>query len=293
MLSLPFSYFTFRFVPNLYHLETNRQRTRGTKAVTQNYGNQSSARRGDDDYIHERPAWIIPLLLIICILILSGGFLYYYFGPTTGEILGRTPLSSIKTEQVETIIGNARFLIPENYTRFLNQRSGGKQNSINLHALLPDLQPYEEEVDEDFNDHSAMSNVVFITLAEKKYPLSSSRRLKEVYSKHLAEPQPEDGPNGLQLFRFRQNSGYANQELMVGTDSEGRMALIMCDKSRPQVESPNCTRSLLFGPGLELSYRYKKQHIGEWYEIDAALTRLVARFEAIAPPADLQGSITD
>ena len=84
-------------------------------------GNQSG-----DELVRERPAWIIPLLVLAGVLIFSGAFLYYYFGPTPGEILGMDPRASAAEENIEVIVGNTRFMVPEHYTRYPNQRTGGR-----------------------------------------------------------------------------------------------------------------------------------------------------------------------
>ena len=55
------------------------------------------ARQSGGELVHERPAWILPVLAAFAVLVLSGVFLYYYFGPTPGEILGKDPRASAAT----------------------------------------------------------------------------------------------------------------------------------------------------------------------------------------------------
>ncbi|MDO8839599.1 MAG: hypothetical protein Q7V31_11785 [Parvibaculum sp.] len=249
--------------------------------------------QSDDEYVRERPAWIIPALILIGVLTFSGAFLYYYFGPTPSEILGLDPRASSADRKIDTIIADRRFLIPENYTRYPSQRGGGRRTNVDMHALLPRLTPYEADLQERFIDNSADSDVIYFTLAETATPLSSARRLKEIYSKYLAAPEPEQDRAGLQRFTFRDDSGYANQDLLVGTDDEGRMVLLLCDRPSRLVDSPNCARSLLWGPRLELSYRYKRSHLGDWREIDGTVMKLVGEFETREQIDGLQGPIFD
>ncbi|ABS64237.1 hypothetical protein Plav_2629 [Parvibaculum lavamentivorans DS-1] len=251
-------------------------------------------RRGSgDELVRERPAWIIPVLVFIGVLTFSGVFLYYYFGPTPAELLGLDPRASTRSSRVEAIVGDTRFLIPEHYTRYPSQRGGGRQMRVDMQALLPDMTPYQTGLQEEFGDHSAESDVVFFSLSETSTPLNATRRLKDIYSKYLESSEPRPGPAGLQLFTFRSDSGYANQDLLVGKDKEARMVLIVCDRTGALVDSPNCSRSLLLGSELELVYRYKRDHLSDWYEIDEALTSLVASFETVEPTDDLQGTILD
>ncbi|MCF8470128.1 MAG: hypothetical protein K9G30_05040 [Parvibaculum sp.] len=249
--------------------------------------------RSDDELVRERPAWIIPGLVLIGVLTFSAVFLYYYFGPTPGELLGLDPRASAASGKVEVIVGNTRFLIPEHYTRYPSQRSGGRRPQIDMNALLPDLRPYAMGLQDEFNDNSAASNVIYFSLSQATAPLSATRRLKEIYSRYLETTPPTISPNGLQLFSFREDSGYANQDLLVGKDGEGRMLLVICDRAGTLVDSPNCTRSLLLGPTLELTYRYKRSHLDDWSAIDTSIMALIAKFEKIEPTGDLQGSILD
>lgn len=256
-------------------------------------GGLARSRQTNDELVRERPAWIIPVLVLLGVLTFSGAFLYYYFGPTPTELLGLDPRASSGTTSIEAIVADQRFVIPENYTRYPGQRIGGRMNGIDMHALLPDLQPYASDLQESFADNSARSDVIYMSLVQREAALNSSRRLKDVYSKYLESAEPEEGPEGLQLFRFRDDTGYANQDLLVGRDAEDRILLLLCDQRTATIDSPNCFRTLLLGPRLELTYRFKRHHLGKWREIDRSVMSLVDRFAAIEPMDDLQGPILD
>lgn len=236
---------------------------------------------------------MIPLLVFAGVLTFSGIFLYYYFGPTPAELLGLDPRASSGRAEVEAIVADQRFLIPENYTRYPAQRTGGRMNMIDMHALLPGMQAYAPELQASFSDNSVRSDVIYFSLSTRDAALNSSRRLKDIYSKYLESAEPEEGPDGLQLFRFRDDTGYANQDLLVGKDDEERIVLLICDRRGPMIESPNCSRSLLLGPRLEMSYRYKRYHLDNWRTIDKTVTSLIDRFAAVEPMDELQGPILD
>lgn len=245
------------------------------------------------ELVHERPAWILPAVVIAAVLIFSGLFLYYYFGPTTGELLGKDPKASAATRRIEAVIGGTRFLIPENYTRYPSQRSGGAQPEVAMHALLPDFTPYAPERQNEFLDNAPDASVIFFTLQEAAAMLPAERRLKEVYSKYLTSSAPEKDANGLERFGFRSDSGYKDQDLLVGTDTDGRLVLIICQRRTALTDSPNCTRSLLLTRNLALTYRYKRGQLDRWQRIDELIIRLVTSFEMPGLPNDLDGTITD
>ena len=243
--------------------------------------------------MHERPAWIIPAAIAAGVLILSGFFLYYYFGPTTKELLGLDPRASIDDTPVEALIADRRFLIPENYTRYPSQRGGGEQREMDMHALWPDMAPYSAEHEQDFANNGPRSDVIFFSLKETSTPLSSEKRLQNIYSKYLLSPTPARDETGLERFAFRKDSGYGDQFLLVGQDGEHHMLLITCDHDAPLVESPNCSRTLLIAPNLELTYRYKRAHLEDWAAIDEKIRALVTSFDTTQKVEGLQGSFSD
>ncbi|MGV8997869.1 MAG: hypothetical protein ACOH12_13060 [Parvibaculaceae bacterium] len=246
--------------------------------------------QGGGEMVHERPAWILPVLVILTVTAFSGLFLYYYFGPRPAELLGQDPRASAATRRVEAIVGGMRFLIPENFTRYPAQRNGGVHNEMAMHALLPDFAPYTPSQDEEFADQSANSEVIYFTLQKTESTLPATRRLKEIYAKQFASPKPEQDPSGLERFTFKEKSGYADQDLLAATDKDGHLILLMCQRATELNDSPNCTRTVLMTSTLSLTYRYKRAHLEAWQRIDELTMRIVSSFEAPGLPDDLDKS---
>ncbi|MDO8420859.1 MAG: hypothetical protein Q7S99_01745 [Parvibaculum sp.] len=245
------------------------------------------------ELVHERPAWILPALVILAVTAFSGLFLYYYFGPTPGELLGQSPRASAESRNVEAVVGGTRFLIPENYTRYPSQRSGGSHTEIAMHALLPDFTPYAPSLQSEFSDNSPGAEVIFFTLHRAEATLPAERRLKEVYARLFTSSTPERVKDGLDRFSFKDDSGYRDQDLFAGTDSSGRLVLLVCQRRTDLIESPNCSRTLLMTRNLALTYRYKREHLDSWRRTDELMIRIVTSFEAPGLPNDLEGTITD
>ncbi len=246
-----------------------------------------------DELVHERPAWILPALVILAVTTFSSLFLYYYFGPAPGELLGYTPRASAESRKVEAVVGDTRFLIPENFTRYPSQRSGGNHTEIAMHALLPDFTPYSPALQAEFSDNSPNAEMVFFNLHQADNMLSAKRRLSEIYARHFTTTTPDKSVPGLEKFTFREDSGYRDQDLLVGADADGRLVLLMCQHVTSLIPSPNCMRTLLLKRSLALTYRFKRTHLGDWQRIDDLLMRKVASFEAPGLPSDLEGTITD
>jgi len=240
----------------------------------------SSDQNPQEESVQERPAWLIPVLVAAGIVTLSILFLYYYFGPTPREILGLAPEASERTVGIEAIVGTIRYVIPENYTRYPVQRAGGVQREIALHALLPNLEPYSLSKRALFESNTPDSPVIYITLREAGVTLPAEQRMRRVYEKYLDDEAPERDLLGMDHYRMRQNSGYRDQDLFVYHDERGRLALLLCYRLTPLIDSPNCSRTLLLTDTVAVSYRYKRAHRANWLEIDRAVLAAIREFDA-------------
>ena len=231
----------------------------------------------NDQYVQERPAWLIPVMVIAGVIIFSAIFVYYYFGPTPSELLGLDPRASESTERVDVEIGDLHFLIPANFTRYPLQRVGGLQDEIDLHALLPELSPYSQERREAFESNAEDADAIHFKIYLAKDLLPASRRLDDIYMRHLTNREPLEGPYGLALYNFNDNSGYRDQSLLTA-QLDQNLLLLLCFNASVIVFSPSCTRTFHLSDEVAVTYRYKRAHLEDWHRIDSVLTALVNSF---------------
>ena len=233
-----------------------------------------------DQYVHERPAWLIPAIVVLAVTAFSAAFGYYYFGPTPSEILGLDLRASDSSEKVDVTVGDSRFLIPANFTRYPVQRAGGRQDEIDLHALLPDLTPYTVEQQDAFENNTHEAIVVHIKIHRADDILPADRRLNDIYARYLASRTPESDPSGLNLYKFSPETGYRDQELYVLEQPGADPVLLLCFKQSDVIFSPNCTRSFRLTDTVAVTYRYKRAQLENWATTDQAIIDVVQGFMA-------------
>lgn len=233
---------------------------------------------GSDQFVKERPAWLIPAAVAVGVTLFSALFGYYYFGPTPSEILGLDPRASDSSEKVDMVIGDERFLIPANFTRYPLQRVGGTQDEIDLHALLPELAPYTADRQAAFENNKQNAIVVHIKIHRAEGLMPASRRLDDIYARHLLSRSPESGAAGLDLYRFADGSGYKDQELYVADQSDEQPLLLLCFKHSDVIFSPNCTRTFHLTNTVAVTYRYKRAQLENWQSTDQSIIALVRSF---------------
>lgn len=249
---------------------------RPTAAAT--YSRFENMSNGSDQYVKERPAWLIPVAVALGVSLFSALFGYYYFGPTPSEILGLDPRASDSSEKVDMMIGDERFLIPANFTRYPLQRVGGTQDEIDLHALLPELAPYTANRQAAFENNAPDASVVHIKIHRANGLMPAARRLDDIYARHLYSRTPESGAAGLSLYRFAEGTGYKDQELYVADQPDGQPLLILCFKHSDVIFSPNCTRTFHLTDTVAVTYRYKRAQLENWQSTDQAIIALVRSF---------------
>jgi len=241
---------------------------------------------GSDQYVKERPAWLIPATVALGVSLFSALFGYYYFGPTPSEILGLDPRASDSSERVDMMIGRERFLIPANFTRYPLQRVGGTQDEIDLHALLPELAPYTANRQAAFENNTPDAIVVHIKIHRSEGLMPAARRLDDIYARHLLSRTPESGAAGLDLYRFAEGTGYKDQELYVADQADGQPLLLLCFKHSDVIFSPNCTRTFHLTDTVAVTYRYKRAQLENWQSTDQAIIALVKSFITEPLPED-------
>ncbi len=239
--------------------------------------------RSTSDEVVERPPWLIPLLVASGVIVFAAIFLWYYVGPTTEEILGTAPESTDRGERVHISIGDVQLAVPANFTRFSSARSGGPMEMVDLHALLPEFDPFTERRREDFDRSDAQSPVIHMRIEETTAVLAAQPRLELVYLPAVTNRTGEPGPHGLRHFVFRNETGFSGQDMYVGEGPAGAPALLLCSRDEPLLW---CRREILLSENVVLRYRYKRAHLADWKTIDNQALALIALFRDNARPAD-------
>lgn len=224
--------------------------------------------------------WRPPLLIALGIAVFGVLFLIYYLGPTPSDIVGNNPKPTASQDRISLSVGGKNFSIPANYTRIPATRAGGLFDEVALYALLPDLAGYDTANDQAFEDVSAESRVVFITLQRSKSSMTERNRLDRIYMQQVTDQQGSPGPDNLAAFTFGESSSYFGDDLFVGTDGAGNVLVYRCAKPTEEVKAPDCRRITEIGGDVTLQYQFKRTHLEQWRQIDARVMELIANFQA-------------
>jgi hypothetical protein len=226
---------------------------------------------------NQRSSWFAPAIAVFLSVLAAAAVLAYYFAPGQPGLGGELPDPTDATRPVSLTIGATRFRIPANYILLTSARRGGPMTEIRLAAMLPRLQGYSIALAKDFASSAPESPIVNVAIRSGRVPLSEAERLERIYRLQVENTEGAKQADGLTRFKFREDSGYRGQELFTGTIA-GQPIVILCDRETPDTASPNCVRDIPFGPGLALSFRFRRASLAQWRDIDAGVKKLVASF---------------
>lgn len=180
------------------------------------------------------------------------------------------------TRPVKLAIGADTLTIPGNMLRSGKTRRGGPVERADLALYWPTVSGYSEDKADAFTDGGPAAPIVYATIAARDQPLDSTGRLDEVYARFFVD-KPLPGPSGLVGRRLSVESGYGD-EVIYFAPSDPRPFVARC-LAQGSVDVPiTCLRDVNFGRGLSVLYRFNKDLLGNWREMDADIQKLVNGF---------------
>jgi len=232
----------------------------------------------DDETIRKRSGWVIPLSVFLVTFCLSAVFLLYYLAPSGPSLFEKQASPTSRGDLVDVRVGGQTFRIPANYLPYAAARQGGTHKEVALFALLPELSGWSNWDAEAFASNAPDARVVYLTIRQDRTGLAEDAKLARVYGDYLRDKQGRPASYGLTEYAFRDDTGYRNEDLFVGSGSKGPVVM-RCVKPSPEVPSPACLRETLPAKGIALSYRFKRAHLGEWRAVADKVDKLIAGFE--------------
>jgi hypothetical protein len=226
-----------------------------------------------------RAGWLVPLGVFVLVAgVTAAALAYFRFGPTT-NLFAERPAPTDATTPVAVAIGNASFHIPASYVLYASARKGGTMRSLDMIALLPDLQGYSLEAAQEFGATDPGSRVLNFNLRHEIRPPADQVRFEQDWLPRVTSQEGASGPYGLMLYELRPDAGraYRDKELFVGTTTGG-LALILCTREDAGVAAPSCEGDAQIDEDLALTYRFKRTQLEHWGDVDAGLRALTGAF---------------
>ncbi|HUH49471.1 MAG TPA: hypothetical protein VLZ56_06405 [Mycoplana sp.] len=192
-------------------------------------------------------------------------------GRTLGEHIALAGHTESR-EMHEILIGQDRLRLPANAIRFEEQRHSGRTDRVDLYLTWPEMEGYSNANRLRFNDVGRPESLVFVQLSQSTMSRDMSGRVDPIFS-HLFQGEPETGPGGLTLRRLKQDSGYADEVLLLGSLPGGTTYAVRCvlPKAGQPSTGADCQRDIHIGDDLSLLYRFSSRLLPQWQAMEHAI----------------------
>lgn len=198
-----------------------------------------------------------------------------------GKWLGRTIALAGHTDDRtvhEIVIGNNVLAVPANAIRFDKARHDGVASRLDIYLRWPDMEGYTATARDDFNNGGASRRILFVSFEQRMMSRDMSGRFAPIYSSLIKLPGTP-GPGGLMLYEFTEKSGYMNEVLAVATRPGMDPFVARCLSGQSAEESlAPCERDIHLGDDLSLSYRFPREFLGNWPELEAGINAKAAQY---------------
>lgn len=209
------------------------------------------------------PKWLIWLVMIAVVAVtVEYGYRWYWHMRMHGLILFNWSKST-DTTPVEFTIADRSFRIPNNLFFSRHQWNDGRESGFKLVFLLPDMESRTKENYEEFFRGGNRARL-YVDISDRdgnpethQQVINGARFQKEV-------PFGTDPPSGFDR-RYDYIDGHAERYVL---EKDGRFIYFLTCGWPDQNSNPQCQSHRDYSPGLTLEYRFSREHLAEWKEID-------------------------
>lgn len=196
--------------------------------------------------------------------------------------------TSTSDRLVRLEIGDKAFAIPQNHIWSRESWKGGRFDGVNLHALLPTLEPYTESNRKEFEKLGWNRKIVLSINAHNMPEMPTTRASMsrmEVYKRMMKsvdqqtprEVSDKEGPFGL-TYRMWTKPSPGDGQLYVGKKNDGSFYWVLCiGKGRDK--SPSCQTYVDYSKHVAIHYIFSIDLLSDWETIDNAIPNFVHRLE--------------
>jgi len=220
-------------------------------------------------------AGLAAILLSIAVFYLAG----------TGRIGLPGDTSPSAEQSVEHIfavtIGRRELIVDGRILRRVRRLDDGRVHQIDLSVPWPSTAERLLSHGDPVPEPQAVEDAVFVSIQERRVANPSGERLENVYPRYLMPQEEGEAPviAGLTQHRFEDGSAYSQQDLFAGETPSGEPVAIRCQRKLDDLIQPMCRRTILLGDKLAAVYRFHRDHLEEWRDVETLVQNLLAEFQ--------------
>jgi len=162
--------------------------------------------------------------------------------------------------------------VPANMLRDGALRHGGTVDRVEIAVHWPDFGGYAEATADDFLRGDPRAPIVYGTISGQASPLDATARLDTIYTGFFTG-KPMAGPAGLVGRALSPESGFGG-EIVYFLPSAPQPFVARCLASETPEVPATCLRDINFGNDLTILFRFDRNLLGQWQQLEAGMRRL-------------------
>lgn len=210
---------------------------------------------------------LAPLLLLALAAVAAVAFIGYVLKPRWPDV----PVA-LDAPTLPIVVAGTSFAIEPAAIRMPVQRHPGVQERVDLAYVWPTLTPPAPEKPAPGAPPAPLERL-FVTVQAADGTLPPVERVETIYPRYLVD-QPVEGPPGLTLRAFRDDSPYKGEELAFESQNPARF-LARCAR-HGAVGAGNCLLERRIGDA-DITFRFPRDWLNEWRQVGDGIDRLLQR----------------
>ena len=246
--------------------------------------NQPSWYEDPRDKMRERSVGVIALVLLFGFVAIAGTIFAYYFLGDEDLLLGKAPDDPRNRKFLRVGIEDVELVIPSKLISRVKKPTLRGVSKIDLEIPWPYDPSKEITPPEEVTDHA---NQIFLTFMPTPNEPTAAERFSGIYQPYIAA-QPQQTSNGLYRYSFSTSSPYADIEYYAGRIGNSTI-YIKCELRASSLGPQLCSNFLKVSPQTVLRYRFGRQHLSQWREIDKTARDLLHQMVHTTPGRGVTG----
>lgn len=217
-----------------------------------------------------------PLLILAGLFALFVGVVIaFYFAPHPELLFSDGKAAKADFTRTRTLtMEDVSLTVPRPYVAHVDSSIFGPVRRISLR--LP--WPYESQRPMSDAEAGDITRILAIDIVSRTDTMPDSERLARVYPVYFKDNGEEVGAD-LVRHAFKPGTPYQDTALYVGrNDGSAEPVLMSCSLEGETAVPPLCERRLNLSAKVSAIYRFHEEHMMDWREIDATVTRLMSEF---------------
>ena len=173
-------------------------------------------------------------------------------------------------------VGGVLFNVPPAAIRVAMQRRPGAQERLDLAFLWPSLEPPDPKARPTPSETVPPIDRLFVTIEPQASAVAPHERVRTIYPRYLAETQ-FDGPDGLKLISFKDDSPYRNEDLFF--DPAAQPGFVARCTRPGRAGTPGMCLFERRIDGADMTIRFPSEWLTGWRVVNEGIEKLTAKMK--------------